>query len=330
MASQFYPALDLRVLDRLEAAHLLVNEYPVFLTCLSRPNIEQLFFFAQTVAQKRIISIWCPHGQSDKGHLSGFMKTLQDERAMLLYGPKMVEQLRDYDILEKVQGYATTGNYRYEDYLAHKTFYDQKAQEALKSLKKASRTYLYAPTWNDSEESSSFLSAYHLLIEHLPKDTNLIIKPHPNLIFQEEQLFEKIRHELLGNPHILLLDNFPLVFPLLARCDVYIGDASSIGYDFLMFDKPMVFLNENKRDPKLDLGLYLYRCGIHLLPEEYPQIYQRIENLLPYDQGLFSESRREVCDFAFGKAEEGSPLKKGVETLLTRISDDDFAHDFFE
>ncbi|MBS3905040.1 MAG: CDP-glycerol glycerophosphotransferase family protein [Simkania sp.] len=330
LALQYYPRLQLQRLDRLEAAHCLINNYSTIISCLPRANIDQLFFFAKTAAKKNIASIWCPHGQSDKGHISGFMKTLEQERALLVYGPKMLEQLRSYGILEKLRGYAAVGNYRYEDYLIHQTTYDSKTLEALKPLHTAKRTYLYAPTWNDSEESSSFLTAYPLLIEHLPNETNLIIKPHPNLVIQHHHLFDKIREELFGHPHILLLENFPLVFPLLSQCDVYLGDASSVGYDCLAFDKPMIFLNENKRDPKLDQGLYLFRCGIHLIPEEYPQIYSRIENLLPYDQTLFSETRREVYDFAFNNSEETPALKQKIETLLTRIAEDDFTSDFLE
>ncbi len=327
IAKRYYPKLEIRLLDRLEAAAYLAQEYTAIISCLAKVQIDQLFFFAQTMAQRRIVPIWCPHGQSDKGHLSGFMKTLSDERAVLLYGPKMVELLTSFGIIKTIKGYAMTGNYRLSDYRTHRSFYDQKAKEILKKLQPAKQTFFYAPTWNDSEESSSFLDAYHLLIDHLPPDTNLIIKPHPNLVLQERALFEKIREELAMHPHILLLENFPLIFPLLAQSDLYIGDASSIGYDFLSFNKPMVFLNQNQRDPKLDPGLFLYRCGIQLTPNEYPQIYEKIENLLPYDAQIFAEARKEVDQFAFGDQEIVDQLKTSLETLLDRVAYDDLEHD---
>jgi len=327
-AKRFYPAVDIKLIDRFSAANYIVQEYSYVISCLHSMDIEQLFFFAEKTAGKKIVPIWCPHGQSDKGHLSGFMQSLSDERALLLYGHKMVDLLDSLGVLKKIKGYALLGNYRWLDYQTHRDFYDRKAKEALKRLEPATMTLLYAPTWMDSENSCSFLDAYHQLIDHLPPGINLIIKPHPNLVLQEHALFEKIREELFDHPHVLLLEDFPLILPLLACIDLYIGDASSIGYDFLAFDKPMLFLNQNDRNPQLDAGLFLFRCGIHITPDEYPKIYQKIEHLLPYDKELFSEIRHEVYRYAFGDDDIPRMLNASIKTLMQKAAYDDFERGF--
>ena len=318
---KYYPALDLRRMDRFDAAPYLVQEYSSLISCLPKVEIDQLIFFAQQKLKKLLVLLWCPHGQSDKGAISGFLKFLKQERALLLYGRRMIDQVTP-EVLKEVKGFALLGNYRLADYKTHKAFYDKQAEPHFNALNSAKMTILYAPTWNDSEDSSSFFHAYHELISHLPKEVNLIIKPHPNLKLQNPHFFEKIREELDSHPHILLLEDFPLIMPLLAKCDVYIGDASSIGYDFLAFDKPMVFLNQNERDPKLDAGLYLYRCGIQLLPPEYPKIFEKLNELLPYDKEFFSETRKEVYDYAF-KEEASASLSSSIDSLRKNAAYDD-------
>ena len=62
---------------------------------------------------------------------------------------------------------------------------------------------------------------------------------------------------------------------------------SSVGYDFLPFDKPMFFLNKQKRDPGLDRGLFLFRCGVEVLPEKFGELYSLIDKNLATDKERF-------------------------------------------
>lgn len=327
-AKRFYPSVDIHFIDRLNAANYLVQNYSHVISCLHSTDIEELFFFAEKLARKKIVPIWCPHGQSDKGHLSGFMHSLYSERALLLYGQKMVDLLERLNVLHKPKGFTLLGNYRFADYQKHRIFYDQQVNALLKRLEPAEMTFLYAPTWIDSENCCSFIDAFHQLIDHLPSKINLVIKPHPHLFLQKPELFIKLHEEFFAHPHVLLLENFPLILPLLARIDLYIGDASSIGYDFLKFDKPMVFLNQNDRDPQTDHGLFLYRCGIHMTPDQYSQIYQKIDQMLPYERELFSEIRQETYHYAFGNDEIPSSLKQSIEALMVQTAYDPLELEF--
>ena len=75
---------------------------------------------------------------------------------------------------------------------------------------------------------------------------------------------------------------------------------SSIGYDFLAFDRPLFFLNQNARDPLTDPGLYLFRCGIEIKKKTIDKIYKSIDDFFQFELRPFSEVRKDVYSYAFG------------------------------
>jgi teichoic acid glycerol-phosphate primase len=319
-AKTLYPAIDARLHSPLDVATAILKDHRALFSCLSKTLIDELFFFAQHALRKNMTPIWCPHGNSDKGYKSGFMKYLSEERAALIYGPKMLEFFKTCGALEKLCAYVITGNYRLNDYRIHQTFYDRLSRDHVhRKLPPSERTLLFAPTWQDSEASSSFNDACEILIKNLPLRTNLIIKLHPNTLLQEERLVEQLQDKYSGHSHVLFLNHYPHIYSLLALCDVYIGDASSMGYDFLSFDRPMVFLNQQQRDRNTDPGAYLFRCGIVLLPKDYPRTYTLIEELLPFDHPLFSPIRKEVYEYTFGEKKMPETLRSDVASMLQTL-----------
>lgn len=322
-ARRFYPAIDSRFFSPLEVSVALLKEQEVVISCLAKPLIDELFFFAQHALRKTIIPIWCPHGNSDKGHISGFMQYLREEKAALVYGPKMVDFFKEAGAFEGLRAYMMTGNYRLEDYHTHQLFYDRLAETHVhRKLPKAGITYLFAPTWQDSENASSFEGACETLIEKIPHETNLIIKLHPNTRLQDEWKIQQLQDKYSSNPHILFLENYPHIYSLLSLCNLYIGDASSIGYDFLSFDRPMVFLNQRRLDRAKDASAYLFRCGVVIPPQDYVRIYALIKDALPYDHQLFSSIRKEVYDYTFGKQKTTTALREEFANMLQTLSED--------
>jgi hypothetical protein len=87
---------------------------------------------------------------------------------------------------------------------------------------------------------------------------------------------------------------------------------SSVGYDFLAFDKPMFFLNKQRRDPRTDRGLYLFRCGTEVKPDAYPLFYQILDKYLPNDKELFSDVRKATYRYTFGAERSFSDIKTDV------------------
>lgn len=98
----------------------------------------------------------------------------------------------------------------------------------------------------------------------------------------------------------------------MAKTDIYLGDRSSIGYDFLAFDRPMFFMNQLKRDAKTDRNLFLFRCGVEIMPEQYSKLFQLLEKHLPVDKERYGTIRSEVYHYTFGDEIPFDELKKSI------------------
>ena len=201
-----------------------------------------------------------------------------------------------------------TGNYRYRYFKQHRDFYDQVIEKEIRFAKKQP-TILYAPTWLDLEESTTFFDAHEAILGKLPSEYNLIVKLHPRLELDDTAQYYHIVGKYESRPNILFLKDFPLVYPLLAHSDIYLGDTSSVGYDFLPFNRPMFFLNKYKRDPGIDPEAYLFRCGVDIAPEQYGELYSIIEK--PTED--FTEIRQRVYQYAFGEEREPELIRRDIE-----------------
>jgi CDP-glycerol glycerophosphotransferase (TagB/SpsB family) len=213
------------------------------------------------------------------------MEALEHDTTAWVYGQKMIDFLKEKKVFNHLD-VTVLGNFRYAYYQKHRAFYDRLVSQAIPTTKKV---ILYAPTWKDAENSSSFDEAFPILTKNLPPEYALVIKPHPNFSVVEAP----------QPPGVFFLRDFPPIYPLLNRTVIYIGDMSSIGYDFLTFNRPMVFLNPNRRDPKNDPGLFLHRCGITVNPENYDKIYDLLD-----DQAQLSLVRKEVYEYTFGNVKQ--------------------------
>ena len=269
----YYPLVRVIYKDPLDLGFYITQNFEVIYTCLPNPIFREVVFTAELVHEKTLFNVWCPHGNSDKG-------------------------LIEKGSFNQLEGIIITGNYRLKHYNENKSFYQKKLMELINFNN--NKTILYAPTWKDDEDSSSFDVAFKPIIETLPDHLNLLIKPHPNL-FASPELFELFLCQFPKKKNVAVLSDFPPVYPLLDFVDFYLGDMSSVGYDFLSFNKPMFFLNTNKRNPKEDKGLYLTRCGPLIEPEDYENIFSIIENTNPRP---FEKIQTNIYDQVFGEEED--------------------------
>lgn len=301
-AVRCYPHLKAQFveLETFTPEFLFTNFDVIFLSDRwDKKSFHERFGDVEKKLGKQMRVVYCPHGFSDKGF---FLRLAAYCDIVLTYGQNMLDQLKDQDVLNQMKNYTITGNYRYTYFKQNKDFYENMvSEEVLQKFLKQQPTILYAPTWSDAENSSTFFSHNQQIIGKLPSHYNLIVKPHPQLVFEKPAEYFSIIDRYSGKPNILFLDDFLPVYPLLAHTDIYLGDASSIGYDFLMFNKPMFFLNKHRRDQKSDRGLYLYRCGNEILPDAFDSLYQHIDQHLSDDSSKFGSIRKEVYDYTFGK-----------------------------
>lgn len=321
-AIAYYPGLQVVQIDPINLPNYAIEHFEVLFYSIPRLIFEEIFFFAQQMRGKKIHTIWCPHGNSDKGYHSIFMEALELEEIALIYGSRMLQFLIQKGVFHQFKAHVITGNLRYGFYRKNKQFYDTLVEREIgRKLEPALKTLLYAPTWQDREHSSSFFDATPHLIGNLPENCNLIIKLHPNLLHQGESALERLLIRYEEHPHVLFLSRFPPIYPLLNLVDVYIGDMSSIGYDFLPFNKPMFFLNQNNRNSATDPGLYLFRCGVEVQKESYPHFYSLMQKHLSSDTTQFTPIRKLVYDETFGKEKNWEDLRHEITNTFSKFSD---------
>lgn len=310
---KYYPGLNAQSHDYQEfTPEYLLEHYDVlFMSDVWNPKLfHQRYQALEKKHQKLLRSVFCPHGFSDKGF---YFKTCVDEDIILVYGQNMLDLFKENQLLEKLHSYVIVGNYRYQYYKQHQQFYDQLVQKEIwdKFAKKQS-TILYAPTWRDQADSSTFFQAIATLLDHLPPEYNMLVKLHPRLELDDIGSLYQIIGKYEQAKNIVFLTDFPPVYPILSNCDLYIGDMSSIGYDFLVFDRPMFFLNKDKIDSKTNRNGYLYRCGIEITPEQYVDTFKIIEQSLASDKERFSKVRNHVYEYTFAKEKPFKEIKEKI------------------
>lgn len=60
----FYPKLAVIYIDTLSATSYVAEHYDILFYCGARAFFDDIFFFQQKLMNKKIHTIWCPHGNS--------------------------------------------------------------------------------------------------------------------------------------------------------------------------------------------------------------------------------------------------------------------------
>ncbi len=282
LARRYYPGLKVIEADpfRLQLPKRIVS-------CDTRPLLQAAF---PQLGDAEIY--WLPHGNSDKGWTIPFFEALQSE-ICLVYGQKMIDFMDRKNVRAKI---IRVGNFRKRYFLKYRDLYRRTVEKEIAvHLPKSEKNFLYAPTWEDAEGNGSFWKVFPVLLGALPNDCNLWVKIHPNTRRRFSLELEALQGRFGNKPNLFLLPEFPPVYPLLDFCSAYIGDMSSIGYDFLTFDKPLYFIHPSKGEEN---SRFLYRCGL-----EIP--LDRIERLFSFEQPQeIASIRREVSRYTFDASPE--------------------------
>ena len=230
---KFYPMIDLRYVPLSDLTlEYIATHCDTILTCgkfwaMELAPLLELFF------GKKVRFIFSPHGHSDK--------------EALLNQPVPQEIELVYQVSPEKKKAFVIGNIRYWFYKKHKAHFDALAAPFFVERKK---TVLYAPTWATKATPTSFFDHGAKILSTLSTSHHLLVKLHPLLEENNPAAFHQIIGKYEDQAQFIL--DFPPVYPLLEKTDVYLGDFSSIGYDFLLYDRPMFFLGE---------GGKLQKCG---------------------------------------------------------------------
>ncbi len=303
LAKKYYPQIDVHLMDLSDLSldylcqHFdVIFESVKFWSAELKPTME-LFY------QKKMRFVYCPHGNSDKGHS---LKDHPSQDFCLVYGDHLIEHLKNTGAFQHIQGIIPTGNYRYAFYQQWRSFYDSIIEEEIFSqLSHHKPTLLYAPTWQDSENQSSFFSLTDHLIHQLGSQYNLLIKPHPFLIEDHPEKILALADRCSTHPSIRIIENLPLIYPLLNRCDLYLGDYSSIGYDFLAFNRSLYFYQPSGQSR-------LSTCGLSIAPSQLDSI----ATLITLNDHRYEEKRKSLYQYAFGLERTPEVLRDQINTAL--------------
>jgi len=236
-----------------------LKEYDLFVYVDFFRRASGSFQFQDYLSRKAVRSVMSLHGNPDKYWGMYWLEKLNDEDIILAYGPQLAELLKKKGISKKP---VISGNYRLEFYHEHKEFFDHKLP-----FQKTKPILLYAPTWATlachtpyQEQYTPFFDVYPTVFKTLSDRYQLIVKLHPHMIQMMPEKIEKMMQEY---PEIHFLNDFPLIYPLLSQVDIYLGDYSSIGYDFLYYDRPLFFLETHGETA---LQAYGTRVSLNDLP----------------------------------------------------------------
>ena len=144
----YYPQITSLLIEENYLAFLAEN-YDFLLTS-SRFTAEELSPLLHSLHGKKMFFFFVPHGNSDKN-----LHIFKNQTHTFVYGSQMRERLKDFSLT-----LLPMGNLRYQFYQEHRSFYDT-------FYPKKGKTVLYAPTWNDEAQLTSFFKTYPELLKTL-------------------------------------------------------------------------------------------------------------------------------------------------------------------
>ena len=155
------------------------------------------------------------------------------------------------------------------------------------NLPEDKKIILYAPTFSNKMQSGEALLP--IIPEIIKEDEIWLMKFHE---FMDKELIEKIKNR--KKESIVILDTFDIT-PYLYCADVMISDTSSVVYEFMALDKPVITYRTIKREDKginitspLQLREALDRSLAN--PNEFSAVRKRhLEEVNPYLDGKICE-----------------------------------------
>jgi CDP-glycerol glycerophosphotransferase (TagB/SpsB family) len=228
------------------------------------------------------------HGTSDKSYNLNRENIHYD--LVCVAGRQMFEDFNRKG-LNKNNNCVITGNLKTDR--VFNNFYNRNREIENLGLDPAKKNALYAPTWMDGMGNSSFKKFGVLMPLYFPSEYQLTIKLHPNLFNYQGSLVDRLRKNIEKNKNIVLLENSKKIYdiiPIMAASDLLMTDVSGVTYEFIAFQRPMIFL-DNKSPVRFFYGKKrkrIWKTGdvisnINMLPDvvrtnlQKPQRYQEIQ-----------------------------------------------------
>jgi CDP-glycerol glycerophosphotransferase (TagB/SpsB family) len=151
---------------------------------------------------------------------------------------------------------------------------------------------LYMPTHRESSKASKIPLDFAKLNEFLRNiNATLILKLHHFVqeLYHNEEIYSNILfHSPQGD-----------VYPLLKYANILITDYSSVYFDFLLLNRPIIFFDYDKEEYEANIQGFLYDYksftpGVHAMNQEALQ--ETLQKTLTCHEYEFKEQREKLCE----------------------------------
>lgn len=171
------------------------------------------------------------------GEKKGHFRIRQYFDLYLTQGPYFTDTFNNLKALHKDFDVIETGWPKLDIYSKNKTIHNAYKAELLQ-LHKAKKIILYAPTFSPKLTSAPYLLDKLKLLA-MNKDYLILLKFHP--LMEEEWV--KNYKELAKNTANIIFQSENDVTKFLLISDVLVSDTSSVIYEFILLDKPVITFN---------------------------------------------------------------------------------------
>lgn len=189
-------------------------------------------------------------------------------------------------------------------------FVDKKLYDFTKNNK----TILYMPTHRESSPSIKKTTKFPLDLDKLnsflkPYDLFFIIKLHP---------FASILHKKQKYSNIIFSSSQNDIYPILKYTNLLITDYSSVYFDFLLLNKPIIFFNYDFEQYVSNINGFVYNYeentpGIKVGTQDL--LEKSIKNILINKQDKIKQKREDILD-KFFTYKDGFTCKRVYENII--------------
>ncbi|MGP5646298.1 CDP-glycerol glycerophosphotransferase family protein [Psychrobacter celer] len=167
---------------------------------------------------------------------------------------------------------------------------------------------LYAPTWRGTSETKNFDT------DKLKKDLVYLKDRQYQVVFKGHHLAEKLLNDL-NISNIIIASKEVDTNELLGITDILISDYSSIIFDFLKLDKPIISYVYDFESYKQERGLYIDKNK--MLGDVYDNIKQVKKSIIKHTQNLRSNvESSKIKEFA--NFDDGNASKRTVDFMFDK------------
>ena len=169
-------------------------------------------------------------------------------------------------------------------------------------------TVLYAPTWNLGLSSADLVGARLVdLVRGEASAVNIVVKPHPVIGDWRPTWMARWARLAAAHPNVHLVDDTHAdVVPYLSASDVLVSDASSVIFEYLALDRPVVLITNPR-----------HRADPAWLPDDIVWRWRDLGHELLDVEALPAAIAAALCD----PAARGDRRRAYARTLFGRFTD---------